>query len=834
MTDKQDYKYDLFISYNRADEAWAEQLATRLEQEDYAGRKLKVFFAPWDIPPGEYITEGLEEALPQSRKVGLIVTPEAMQSEWVKIERLVTAHIDIEEHARRLIPLYRRLPDKLPALLRGIRAINFEDDAHFERGYRELLAVVKGGPLPRGERGEAPKGMLPPCLIPRPPVIGFVSRRDPQGRDIVARLKGELAPGRTQLVTLSGPGGIGKTTLAAEAARSLQEPYGNRVVWSNADGRADFTLLSLLDDIATQLGSADLRTLAPAEKEEQVRALAVGALVVLDNYETVAEAERARVEAWFKRTQCSTLFTSRPRVPDTVFVPVSAMSRAEAAEFLEKLTAQTQDPQLFTPEVRERVYATAEANPYVMQWVVGQIDLAQEPGAVLEELQHGEGDAAERIFDRSFELPLLGEDGRDALLALSLFAPSATPDALAAVAGFNDAGRVREAVANLRRLWLVKGVDGNRRLTVEGLTRTLAAARRSKDPRDDEFRRRFVAYFFRYAVERREPTPENYDALEVEKENLLGATETAYASGEWDSVMLIAYALATPVSGMLSVRGYWDETVRLGELALHAAHSAKDEAGIAVLSHNIAVMYGNRGELTEARRLYGESLEIKKRLGNQSGVASTLHQLGMLAQDAGDKEEARRLYGESLEIKKRLGNQSGVASTLHQLGMLAQDAGDKEEARRLYGESLEINKRLGNQSGIASTLHQLGRLAEDAGDKEEARRLYEESLEIKKRLGNQRGIANTTSQLGIIHSLLGDFEEAKVKHEESLAIRLKLGEQQGIAISLHELGKLAEETGDKEESARLFRKALGILERLGSPNAKIVRESLARVEGEDS
>src|ERR1041384_4146066 len=121
MTDEQDYKHDLFISYNRTDEAWAELLATRLEQEDYEGRKLKVFFAPWDIPPGEYITEGLEEALPQSRKVGLVVTPEAMRSEWVKIERLVTAHIDIEEHERRLIPLYRRLPDKLPPLLRGIR-----------------------------------------------------------------------------------------------------------------------------------------------------------------------------------------------------------------------------------------------------------------------------------------------------------------------------------------------------------------------------------------------------------------------------------------------------------------------------------------------------------------------------------------------------------------------------------------------------------------------------------------------------------------------------------------------------------------------------------------
>ena len=154
-----------------------------------------------------------------------------------------------------------------------------------------------------------------------------------------------------------------------------------------------------------------MRTLAPAEKEEQVRAVASGALVVLDNYETVAEAERARVEAWFKRTRCSALFTSRPRVPDTVFVPVSAMSREEAAEFLEKLTAQTQDPQLFTPEVRDQVFGTAEANPYVMQWVVAQIDDAKEPATVFEELAGGVGDAAVRVFARSLTTAN-GKDGR--------------------------------------------------------------------------------------------------------------------------------------------------------------------------------------------------------------------------------------------------------------------------------------------------------------------------------------------------------------------------------------------------------------------------------------
>jgi tetratricopeptide (TPR) repeat protein len=696
MSDEQDYKYDLFISYNRADEGWAGQLAARLELEDCRGRKLTVFFAPWDIRPGEYIAESLEEALPQSRKVGLVVTPEAMQSEWVKIERLVITHIAIEERGRRLIPLYRRACDKLPALLQGIRAINFEDDAQFEKGYQELLAVIRDEPLRRGEPQPAPKDTPPPPPIPRPPSFGFVARRDAQGRDIVERLRDELAPGRNQLVTLSGPGGIGKTTLAAEAARGVQETYKNRVVWSSADGRADFTLLSLLDDISTQLGRADLRTLAPAVKEEQVRALVAdaAALVVLDNYETIADEEKKRIEAWFKTARCSALFTSRHRINETVFVQVSAMSREESEEFLNKVIAQTQDAQIFTADARRRVYETAEANPFVMQWVVGQIDDAQEPDAVLEELSKGVGDAAERVFDRSYNL--LDDDGRDALLALSLFAPSAMREALSEVAGFDDAERVREAVRNLNRLWLVRAVEEHRRLAVEGLTRRLAAARLSKDARDGDFRRRFVAYFLRYAVERREPTPENFDALEEEKDNLLSAAEAAFASEDWGSVTGMAYALADPVNGMLGVRGYWDEAVKLGEQALQAARSLQDEMRIAGLSHNLAVMYQNRGELTEARRLYGESLEIKNRLGDLSGVAKTLHQLGIISYLQGEPEEARRLYGESLEIAKKLGDQSGIAITLHQLGRLAEGEGDKVEAALLFRESLSILEKLGS------------------------------------------------------------------------------------------------------------------------------------------
>ena len=135
-----------------------------------------------------------------------------------------------------------------------------------------------------------------PCAaaIPRPPAVGFVARRDEEGRDIVERLKGNLDPAQQRLVVLWGPGGVGKTTLAAEAVREMAGVFGKRTVWAGAQNRADFNFDTLLDEIATQLGRTDLRQFVTDEKAEQVVAL-LGespALVVLDNFETLPTDEQ--------------------------------------------------------------------------------------------------------------------------------------------------------------------------------------------------------------------------------------------------------------------------------------------------------------------------------------------------------------------------------------------------------------------------------------------------------------------------------------------------------------------------------------------------------------
>ncbi|HKP73361.1 MAG TPA: NB-ARC domain-containing protein, partial [Pyrinomonadaceae bacterium] len=134
------------------------------------------------------------------------------------------------------------------------------------------------------------------------------------------QLKEDLAPDKNQLVVLWGAGGVGKTTLAVEAAQALGAVFGRRMVWASPELRADLTLATLLDEIAAQLGRADLRPLAFEPKEEGVRALLAEAhtLVILDNFETIAPGEQTRCAEWLaRRAPCPALITTRQKVAVT-------------------------------------------------------------------------------------------------------------------------------------------------------------------------------------------------------------------------------------------------------------------------------------------------------------------------------------------------------------------------------------------------------------------------------------------------------------------------------------------------------------------------------------
>jgi hypothetical protein len=108
------------------------------------------------------------------------------------------------------------------------------------------------------------------------------------------------------------------------------------------------------------------------------------------------------------------LITTRDKIDNARSVRIAAMSLEEAQIFLSRLIEEAHDRASFDGLDHALIIETAERNPLVMQWIVAQIDEAQRPRDVLAELRQGESDAAHRVFDRSFDLEQLGDDGRAA------------------------------------------------------------------------------------------------------------------------------------------------------------------------------------------------------------------------------------------------------------------------------------------------------------------------------------------------------------------------------------------------------------------------------------
>jgi hypothetical protein len=158
-----DFEFDVFISHNRADKPWVRDLAARIEQERWNGRPFRVFFDEWDIEPGENIPAALERALANSRKIALVLSPEASHSAWVEMERTICTMFDPSNRRRRLIPLLRRGSESdIPALVRPFKYLDFRRTEDFEDRFSQLLCSLREQRLPRGAQSD--KTFVKPTL----------------------------------------------------------------------------------------------------------------------------------------------------------------------------------------------------------------------------------------------------------------------------------------------------------------------------------------------------------------------------------------------------------------------------------------------------------------------------------------------------------------------------------------------------------------------------------------------------------------------------------------------------------------------------------------------
>jgi non-specific serine/threonine protein kinase len=238
------------------------------------------------------------------------------------------------------------------------------------------------------------------------------------------------------------------------------------------------------------------------------------------------------------------------------------------------------------------------------------------------------------------------------------------------------------------------------------------------------------------------------------------------------------------------------------------------------------------GEYALARQRYEESLRLWEQAGDTASQADASIALGSIANSQGDYVAAGDFFRRALDIARQVNDRRRIAVALSNLGSIGWCCGDYDLARQYHTEALAIRRELGNRAGVSISLTSLGLIASREGDLQGAKILYEESLGIMRELDNPAGIGVCLNNLGEISYRLGELDAAEVMLWEALHIQHRIGDRLSMAYTLESIAAAAQQQGSFEAAVRFFAAAEGLRKSLGAPlpplekvsNDKVVHE----------
>lgn len=196
--------------------------------------------------------------------------------------------------------------------------------------------------------------------------------------------------------------------------------------------------------------------------------------------------------------------------------------------------------------------------------------------------------------------------------------------------------------------------------------------------------------------------------------------------------------------------------------------------------------------------------------------ATALNRAASLARDLADYRRATALGEESLSLARTFGDVRNMAWAQYELGVTMMFLGDYARAQSHYQEGLMLFRALGDSRGIGWTLNDMGGLAMAQGDYTQAAIYHAESLAVARGVGNTRDIAIHLVKEAMIVQVEGNYEQTVGKLNESLVLFRQLKDQQNIPLVLHSLAYVAQLQGDFDRTQKLFDEALHLYERIGN------------------
>jgi predicted ATPase/class 3 adenylate cyclase len=623
------------------------------------------------------------------------------------------------------------------------------DTAFLELGHHVLKdlesPVELFQPVAKGLRREFPPlKTLTNANLPEPPtpIVGR-TREVHFVRDLVLR-------DDTRLVTLTGPGGTGKTRLALEVARELVEKFPNGVTFVALGGIASAdVVLPVLGEALGVEGSSGRpleRALEDYLRERQL-------LLVLDNFEHVLGAAPAIAKLLAATPGVTALVTSRERLhlsgEHELAVPPLRPSDAIAL-FNERARAALptfEDNELDRAAIEE-ICRRLDGLPLAIELAAARVKLLSPRalqgrlGRRLQLLTGGARDLPERqqtlraTIDWSYEL--LEATEQRLLARLAVFTNGCTLEAAEDVcdASLDDlASLVDKSLLNRD----VRGTDI--RFVLLETIREYAFERLREHGELDELRRRHAGHYLGFAEQANEEIrgagqARWLAALDVEHSNLRAALDHVRHAGEKELELRFVSALWF----FWIVHGHLTQGMAIVERALEGSTNQSPELRADALKA-VAALAHRLGDTRRAKLYAKESIGLYRTLGDLGGEASALTTLGGVALVEGDGTRARELYEQALGIARNADDPFRLASALGNLGYLLLMEGHNDRAAQLFEEGLIVFRRLSSEEGVARSLLNLGFAAWQRSSHVEAEALMKESVRRFTTIGSREGIA---------------------------------------------------------------------------------------------
>jgi predicted ATPase/DNA-binding SARP family transcriptional activator len=634
-----------------------------------------------------------------------------------------------------------------------------------------------------------------------------------------------------RLLTLVGPGGIGKTHLAVEAALAQMDVFAHGVF---------FVALAPLQSpdaivptVAQALGFSFYEGVEPRQQLlDYLRQKSM--LVVMDNFEHLLGGVDLVTDILKTAPDVRILAASRERlnVQGEHLFPVAGMDVPEGRALREGEPTASSAVRLFLHSARRvrpdfeptedglaqvgRICRLVEGMPLGILLAASLMEMLT-PAEIAAEIEQGidvletdlrDAPARQRsmraLLDHSWSL--LTERQRAVLQALSIFRGGFTRQAAQAVTG----AFLRDLMA-LTHKSLLRRAGGGRYDLWHELLRQYAGEKLSQNPDDCEaVRDRHCEYYTDFLHQREaEIITGNQQEILLEMDNVRGAWRWAIQRQKVREIRKSGLSL----TWVYEVQGWYEEGEAIFGRAADALRTNEPLVEEKRIALGLLLAFQGRlsamGRLGTGGQLVQESLSILRELDAPLELAFCNLVCGLGAGAANASEE-KRLLQESLKTFREMGIHWGVAATLNALGQLAGEQGVYGEAERYSGEALKINRILKSRRGMAWSLTILGSIARERAEYTKARRFYEESLTLFQEIGYQVLIGDALWGLGDTAFVMREFGEAEKRYQEALAVFTDVGSNWGVAISCHKLGNAAMAVGDCVEAEQRYQQTLEI------------------------